>query len=233
MGLPYATIQFPKLLNRETDMPPKETDTLADRWLNTIKNNPLIAGLIVLGTIFGAVVALWDRVEKIYETYFDVPVSLVAFHVASTNGGYIKEAENFTCRFDDVPIRTFEPDDHLKRNSSIPLDFVFSNKSKSDAIFTGVDLVVNWADRVAGGTPGIIVSNQIYPLKIKHQVGTQSFPLTPVYRIPANDTGSFTLEFIPVTEGIGLCWIMHAVFKTSLGSIKTGDFSLIMSNFRR
>ena len=209
-------------------MPPKKPNTLADRWLNGIKNNPLIAGLIVLATIFGAVVALWERAEKIYESYFGVPISLVTFQLASTNGGNIEEVENFTCRFDDVSVRTFEP----KLNSSIPVEFVFSNKSKSDAVFSGVDLVVNWADTVAGGTPGIIVSNHTYQLRIEHRVGTQSFSLNPVYRIPANDTGSFALEFIPVTEGIGLCWIMHAVFKTSLGSIKTGDFSLIMSNSR-
>jgi hypothetical protein len=39
-------------------VPPKEVDLLADRWLKRVKSNPLIAALIVLGTVF----AVRDRI---------------------------------------------------------------------------------------------------------------------------------------------------------------------------
>jgi hypothetical protein len=218
-----------------------DTDSLADRWLKHIKANPVIAVLVVVGTIVSAVIGFWEKAVNFYREQFDVPISLVAFHLSSTSDSYLEE-KPFTCKFDN-PIRdnanvlvfrafrTFMPAPDAEENRAVSLDFVFTNKSNADAIINAVDLDISAAEGVLGGRPGIVIPNHTYIVNLKHEVGVQSFPLTPVYRIPGNDTGSFTIVFKPASEGIGLCWIMRAVFHSSLGKVKSEDFSLIMSNF--
>jgi hypothetical protein len=45
-----------RLIAAPPNLPPNETGSLAERWLKHIKNNPLIAALIVLATIVTAVI---------------------------------------------------------------------------------------------------------------------------------------------------------------------------------
>jgi hypothetical protein len=122
------------------------------------------------------------------------------------------------------------PDPHKEENRAVSLDFVFTNNSKSDAVINAVDLDVTDVGQFAGGRPGIVVPNHIYVVNLKHQVGIQSFALTPVYRVPGNDTGSFAVVFKPASEGMGLCWMMKVIFHTSLGNVSSEMFSVIMSN---
>ena len=211
--------------------PPKEPDPLADKWLKKIKNYWPVAVVIVAGTIILAIVEFTTKTSEFYEKHVEVPVSLEAFNLSSTSDMYFEE-QSMSCKFDGHNVRTFLAPAAIKENRAISLDFVFSNKAPSDAIFKSVDLDVSAAEQVAGGAPGIVVPNHTYILDLKHQVGVQSFPLKPVYKVPGNDTGSFTLVFKPATEGVGLCWIMRAVFHTNLGDVKSDNFSLIMSNFK-
>jgi hypothetical protein len=221
------------------------TDSLADRWLKHIKANPVIAVLVVVGTIVSAVIGFWEKAVNFYREQFDVPISLAAFHLSSTSDSYLEE-KPFTCKFDNANVRvsrdnanvlvfrayrTFMPAPHAKENRAVSLDFVFTNKSSADAIINAVDLDISAAEAFAGGSPGIVIPNHTYIVNLKHEVGVQSFPLTPVYRIPGNDTGSFTIVFKPAGEGFGLCWTMRAVFHSNLGKVKSEDFSMIMSNF--
>lgn len=210
----------------------KEPDPLAERWLKRLKNNSLIAVLVVAGTIILAIVEFGQKTSEFYEKHVQVPVSLEAFNLSSTSDMYFEE-QSMSCKFDGHNVRTFVAPASIKENRAVSLDFVFSNKAQSDAIFKSVDLDVSAAEQVAGGSPGIVVPNHTYIVDLKHEVGVQSFPLVPVYRVPGNDTGSFTIVFKPATEGIGLCWIMKAVFHTNLGDVKSDDFSLIMSNFKK
>jgi hypothetical protein len=221
-----------------------DTDSLADRWLKHIKGNPVIAVLVVVGTIVAAVIGFWEKAVNFYREQFNVPISLAAFHLSSTSDSYLEE-KPFTCKFDNPvrvfrdnanvlvfrAFRTFMPAPDAEENRAVSLDFVFTNKSNADAIITAVDLDISAAEGFAGGRPGIVIPNHTYIIDLKHEVGVQSFPLTPVYRIPGNDTGSFTIVFKPASEGMGLCWIMRAVFHSNLGKVKSEDFSLIMSNF--
>jgi hypothetical protein len=211
---------------------PEKTESLSDVWLKRLKNNPLIAAVIVLGTVAAAVIGFWQKAADVYEQRVEVPVSLAAFNLSETSDLYFEE-KPFSCKFDGHNVRTFMPPASIKENRAVSLDFVFSNKSKSDAIFKGVDLNVSAAEQIAGGSPGIVVPNHTYVVNLKHQVGVQPFALTPVYRVPGNETGSFTVVFKPATEGVGLCWIMQAVFHTNLGDVKSENFSLIMSNFKK
>jgi hypothetical protein len=211
---------------------PKERDPLADKWLKKIKNNWLIAAVIVAGTIILAIVEFGQKTSEFYEKHVKVPVSLEALNLSSTSDMYFEE-QSMRCALKDNPVRTFLAPASIKENRAVSLDFVFSNKAQSDAIFKSVDFDVNAAEQVAGGAPGIVVPNHTYVVDLKHQVGMQSFPLVPVYKVPGNDTGSFTIVFKPATEGVGLCWIMKAVFHTNLGDVKSDDFSVIMSNFKR
>lgn len=210
----------------------KEKDSLADKWLKRIKNNWLIAATVVAGTIVLAVVEFGQKTSEFYEKHIQAPMSLAAYNLSSASDMYVEE-KPMRCAFTDHPVRTFLAPADIKENRAISLDFVFSNKSQSDAIFKSVDFDVSTAEEVAGGTPGIVVPNHTYVVDLKHQVGIQSFPLTPVYKVPGNDTGSFTIVFKPATEGVGMCWIMQAVFHTTLGDVKSDNFSLIMSNFKR
>jgi hypothetical protein len=210
-------------------VPPKEVDALADRWLKRVKSNPLIAALIVLGTVVAAVIAFWQMAADFYERWVQVPVSLAAFNLSSTSDMYFQERP-FNCKLEGVTVRTFMPDPHKEENHAVSLDFVFTNNSKSDAVINAVDLDVTEVGQFAGGRPGIVVPNHIYVVNLKHQVGIQSFALTPVYRVPGNDTGSFAVVFKPASEGMGLCWMMKAIFHTSLGNVSSEMFSVIMSN---
>jgi hypothetical protein len=206
-----------------------ETDSLADRWLKHIKGNPVIATLVVVGTVVAAVIGFWEKAADFYERLFGVAISLAAFHLSSTSDTY-REEEWRTCKFDvnGRVVRMFKPDPYAEENRALSLDFVFTNKSNADAIINAVDLDISAAGGVAGGRPGIVIPNHTYIIDLKHEVGVQSFPLTPVYRIPGNDTGSFTIVFSPASEGIGLCWTMRAVFHSNLGKVKSEDFSVIM-----
>jgi len=212
--------------------PPKEPDPLADKWLKKIKNNWLIAVVVVAGTVVLAVVEFGQKTSEFYEKHVQVPVSLEAFNLSSTSDMYFEE-QSTRCGIKDNPVRTFLAPGAIKENRAISLDFVFSNKGTSDAVFKSVDLDVSAAEQVSGGTPGIVVPNHTYVVDLKHKVGVQSFPLKPVYKVPGNETGSFTIVFKPATEGVGLCWIMRAVFHTNLGDVKSDNFSLIMSNFTK
>ena len=146
-------------------------------------------------------------------------------------GDRLAEHRPLSCKFDGRNIRTFVQPAAIKENRALSLDFVFSNRASSDAVFTSVDLEVTAAENVAGGSPGIVVPNHVYEIALKHKVGTQSFPLKPVYRIPGNDTGAFSIAFEPAAQGVGMCWILRAVFHTSLGVIKSDRFSFILSKF--
>lgn len=205
-----------------------DTDSLADRWLKRIKSNPVIAVLVVLGTIVVAVIGFWEKAADFYERLFGVAISLAAFHLSSTNDTYLEE-EGPTCDVNGRVVRMFSPD--AEGNRALSLDFVLTNKSNADAIINVVDLDISAAGGVLGGRPGIVVPNHTYIVNLKHQVGVQSFPLTPIYRIPGNDTGSFTIVFKSASKGTGLCWTMRAVFHSNLGKVKSEDFSVIMSNF--
>lgn len=223
------------MANRKHDAsaePPKEADPLADKWLKKIKNSWPIAVVVVAGTIILAVVEFSQKTSEFYEKRIEVPVSLAAFNLSSTSDMYFEE-QSTRCGIADHPVRTFLAPAAIKENRAVSLDFTFSNKAQTDAIFKSVDLDVGAVGQVAGGTPGIVVPNHTYVLDLKHQVGVQSFPLRPVYKVPGNDTGSFTIVFKPATDGVGMCWIMRAVFHTNLGDVKTDNFSLIMSNFKK
>jgi hypothetical protein len=195
--------------------------------LKHIKSNPVIAVLVVVGTIAVAVIGFWEKAADFYERLFGVPISLAAFHLSSTSDTYLEE-KGVTCDVNGRVVRMFTPD--AEGNRALSLDFVFTNKSNADAIINAVDLDISAAGGVLGGRPGIVVPNHTYIVNLKHQVGIQSFLLTPVYRIPGNDTGSFTIVFKSASKGTGLCWTMRAVFHSNLGQVKSEDFSVIMSN---
>jgi hypothetical protein len=212
--------------------PPEKKEHLSDKWIGKLKDNPVIAVVIVLGSVAIAVAGFWQKAHDFWEKSVVVPVSLAALHLSDTGDLYFEE-KPFSCKFDGHNVQTFIPATYIKENRAISLDFVFTNKSKSDAVFTKMDVDVSAAEQVAGGNAGIVVPNHTYIVDLKHQTGVQSFPLTPVYRVPGNDTGAFTVVFKPATEGVGLCWIMRATFHTNLGDVKSDEFSLIMSNFKK
>lgn len=210
--------------------PKAGASSLTERWLNALRNNPIIAAVIVIATAVGAVIGFWDRASDFYGAHLEVPVSVAAVNVSAGNDGLIDE-QMMTCRWDDKNVRTFSSSGASKENHAVPLDFVLTSTSDQDVIVTGVDVKVSTADSVAGGGPGIIVPNHTYLIELEHDEGTQSFPLNPPYRIPPKGTGSFTIAFQPKEEGIGLCWIMRVAFNTNLGAASSEEFSLIMSRF--
>jgi hypothetical protein len=268
----------------ETTDPGEKGDSLADAWLKRIKNNPLIAVLIVGSTVLVGVLGFSEKVLDFYEKHVrrnvqqqttarrvdvaphaDKPtavqppsdtsenqkqdsqptdaaklqshkrrvhhaLSLAAFNLSAASDMYFGD-EPYTCRFDGRNVRTFMPPASAKSNRPISLDFVFKNDGPTDAILTGLDVDVSAAEQVSGGQPGVVVPNHTYVVNLEHRVGTQSFLLNPVYKVPAKDTGAFSILFMPATKGIGLCWIMTAVFHTTDGDLRSDPFSLIMSNF--
>jgi hypothetical protein len=118
-----------------------------------------------------------------------------------------------------------------KGNHAVSLDFVLTNRSKADALVKAIELHVTAAEEVAGGSPGVIVPNYNYKLNLEHKIGKQTWKLRPIYKIPGDDTGAFSITFTSATQGVGLCWILSGMFITNLGPVQIEEFSLIMSNF--
>jgi hypothetical protein len=58
---------------------PNEVDSLAERWLKRIKNNPLIAAVIVLGTILTAVIGFWQAAGPVVTYFVTRPVDTSLF----------------------------------------------------------------------------------------------------------------------------------------------------------
>lgn len=205
--------------------------SLAERWLGALRNNPLVAAIIVIATVAGAIIAFWDRTSNFYSSHIASPMSVAAINISAENAALIDE-QMMTCRWDGKNVRTFASSGASKDNHAVALDFVLTSTADRDAIVTGMDVEVSTADSVAGGEPGIVVPNHTYLVELEHDEGTQSFPLNPPYRIPPKGTGAFTVAFQPSEEGIGMCWIMKVVFHTNLGAASSEEISRIMSRFR-
>lgn len=213
-------------------VPQAGSSSLAERWLGALRNNPVVAAIIVIATVAGAIIAFWDRTSDFYSSHIASPVSVAAINISAENAQLIDE-QMMTCRrWDDKKVRTFSSSGASKVNHAVALDFVLTSASDQDTIVTGMDVEVSTADNVAGGEPGIVVPNHTYFVELEHDEGTQSFPLNPSYRIPPRGTGAFTVAFQPKEEGVGMCWIMKVVFNTNLGAASSEEISLIMSRFR-
>jgi hypothetical protein len=110
---------------------PKQPDPLAEKWLKKLKNNWLIAVVIVAGTIILAVVEFGQKTSEFYEKHVQVPVSLEALNLSSSSDMYFEE-QSMRCALKDNPVRTFLTPASIKENRAVSLDFVFSNKAQSD-----------------------------------------------------------------------------------------------------
>lgn len=211
-------------------MAKKEEGTRVDKFLDGLKNNSLIANVVVAATIFTGLYSFWGELRKFYEEFFEPPIILVQMNLASDSDGFFHEQE-MTCKFDGKSYPTYLPPAASKTSRPVSFDFVFQNAGEKETLFTQIDVNVLAAEQVSGGSPGIIDANHEYVLDLEHKIGKQTFKLKPVYRIPGNDSAAFTITFKPATEGIGLCWILNLDFQTSLGTIRSQDFSFVTSNF--
>ena len=209
----------------------KPSDSLADSWLKRVKDRPVVVFLIVVGTGVAAVIGFSQLLVNLHTDTVHSSVTIAGIELSKSSDAYFKE-EMFDCRFGGHPVRTFIPAIYQKVNRAVSLDFAFSNNSKREATFDRVVLQVRAAEQVVEGAPGIGVPAYTYTLPIKHAVGPQSFTLRPTFRISGNDTGAVTLVLKPDTEGVDLCWVVRAIFHTSLGDVTTDEFSVIMSNFK-
>jgi hypothetical protein len=156
---------------------------------------------------------------------------LQSFYLTESSKSVLEE-KPFRCVADGAELRTFDSIGDRSRNV-IPLDFVFTNGSSADLVFTAVDVVVKNVDIIAGISSGVVGPQHQYELKIKDEPGMQSFALTPNFKISGNDTSGFTLAFTPIDALYPRCWTMNLVFKTNQGSIRSEDFSLIMATGRK
>jgi hypothetical protein len=73
--------------------PPNELGSLAERWLKRIKNNPLIAALIVLCTIVTAVIGFWQTASPVLVYFVTRPADTLfdpikADRVAAIEGSW-------------------------------------------------------------------------------------------------------------------------------------------------
>ncbi|MGR6465838.1 hypothetical protein [Rhizobium sp. PAMB 3182] len=211
-------------------MAKKEDGTRVDNILDRLKNNSVIATVVVAATIFTGLYSFWGEIRKFYGEFWETPIILVQMNLASDSDGFFHE-EEMTCKFDGKSYPTYLPPAVSKTSRPVSFDFVFQNAGEKEALFTQIDVNVLAAEQVSGGSPGIITANHEYVLDLEHRTGKQIFKLKTVYRIPGNDSGAFMVTFKPATKGIGLCWILNVDFHTSLGTIRSQDFSFVTSNF--
>jgi hypothetical protein len=208
----------------------KSNIPLSDSIIKRIKNNKFAATVIVAATIVTPAIVFWEKVYGIYETQFRPQVTLVAMNLDETDAAHFSDSKSGTpCLREGPSLRSFEPRGDRAVSSALTLVFTFTNRGRTDAIFTGVDFVVDHVQRVAGGSPGAVVPNVTYRMDLELAKGVQSLRLIPVYRIPSNDTGAFKVVMTPKVEAIGQCWILKLVFKTNQRDIATEDFAMLLS----
>jgi len=211
-----------------------EKAPLSDLIINKIKNNKLVAPVIAAATIATAVIFFWEKVQEFVQSSFMQQVTLITMDLAPSDAAPFPEIERPPCLLEGKLLRTFQPQSERLPNSPLQLTFTFSNHAKVSAIFTEADFVVSHTQQIAGGAPGTIEPDPlIYKIDLRFEKGVQPLKLIPPYKIPENNEGAFTVAMTPATEGIGLCWILHVVFKTNLGEIRTEDFAITMSRFRK
>jgi hypothetical protein len=204
---------------------------LSDSIINKLKDNKLVAAIIVAATIIYAVIAFWEKVEPFIPKQ---QVTLAAINLAPSDTAPFQDFQSIPCLMQDKLLRTFQPASERLPNSPLQLTFTFSNHAKVDAIFTEADFVVTHTQRIAGGAPGVIEPDpHVYKIDLRFETGVQPLKLIPPYKIPENNSGAFTVAMTPANDDIGLCWILYVVFKTNLGDIRSEPFAITMSKFRR
>jgi hypothetical protein len=207
---------------------------LSDLLINRVKNNKLIAPIIAAATIAIAVIFFWEKVQEFIQNNFMQQVTLVAMNLVPSDAAPFRDSQGIPCLLQDKVLRTFQPTSERLPNSLLQLTFTFSNHAKVDAIFAQADFVVTHTQQIAGGAPGVIEPDpHIYKIDLRFEKGVQPLKLIPPYKIPENNAGAFTVAMTPAMEGIGLCWVLHVVFKTNLGEIRSEDFAITMSKFRK
>lgn len=203
--------------------------TTTEKLMAKIKNNKLVAGVIVFATCLLAVMAFFDKIISFHDTHLADDIELVSMALAPKSAQIFSDAENLTCRFDQKTIREFQPKGERAPSGEIGLVFTFSNTSASPILFKAAVLDVSFIKSLAGGSPGVIESNHTYRLKIGFATGKQRFPLTPNYAIPAKEAGAFTLAMTPRDPGTGRCWIARIHFETTAGDVSSPPFQMILS----
>jgi hypothetical protein len=209
-----------------------EKTTFYDSLVNRIKNNKILAiGLLVVVIATTGASMLFDLYGKFREAVSPQLV-LGAMNVVPSDAAPFRDGKGIPCLLQDKVMRTFDGSER-RPNSPLQLAFTFSNHAKYDALFTAADFVVSHTQQVAGGGPGTVEPSHTYKMRLEFKRGTQTLVLNPPYRIPANDTGAFAIDIMPAGDGIGLCWILHIEFKTTLGTIRTEPFAVTMSKSPR
>lgn len=206
--------------------------TFYDSLVDRIKNNKVLAvGLLIVVIATTGVGMLFDLYGK-FRDITSPELVLGAMNVVPSKEAPFRDGRGIPCLLQDKVMRTFDGSERHP-NSPLQLAFTFTNHARHDALFTAADFVVSHTQQVAGGGPGAIEPNQTYTMRLDFKRGTQTLVLNPPYRIPPNDTGAFAIDILPAGVGVGLCWVLHIEFKTSLGTITTEPFAVTLSKTPR
>lgn len=201
----------------------------ADKILDRIRNNKIVAVILVAASILLGVITFFDKTLTFIEKHVASDLKLASMSLSAGASAVFADHDNESCRFDGTAIRTFASSGDRLPTSRLDLVFTFVNEGAAPVAFTTATLEVEFADWVAGGFPGVVESNYTYLLEIDFDTGDQTFPLTPNYNIPASETGAFTLAFTPSELGTGLCWIARVTFDTTVGTVSSPTFQMILT----
>jgi len=195
---------------------------------------------VVVTLICAIVVALFGLLGKLVETsdqimtFFEklqasnASPKLTQFALSENSYGYIETIE-FVFGEGPREVRTFGQVPTLLSPPSLVFQITLQNPSSQDLLVTDVTYDVVEVGQVRSDSPSPIESNKRYKHNLRWAVGQQLERLVPVYRIPANTTGSFEVEITtdpssPPGSGV----LMTVAINTNLGTAKSENFQVYL-----
>lgn len=139
---------------------------------------------------------------------------IIQFSLSPKSQGY---EENLEPKFGvgDEKIRTFSLMHPLYTSPSLILSFTIRNKSKNDVIINKVIYDVLEIGEVKSLTPGPIKPSASYDHNINWSEGRQPILLDPLFSIPAENVGAFTIGLTVRNADYGAGIIVRIIFITS------------------
>ena len=124
---------------------------LTDRIVDRLKNNKLIAVLLVATAVVVGTVTFFDKILSFREKHLASDVVLASLSLSEGAAAIFNDGLNVPCTFEGDPIRTFAPKDERKPSTRLDLAATFTNRSGAPVVVSAAVLEVAAVERMAGG----------------------------------------------------------------------------------
>lgn len=183
-------------------------------------------------TIIAAIVAFGNDLHDLYDKIFQPISSPKLIQVALSDSAHGYETNTTDLIFGERSnnfIQTFEQVYPLYSPPRLVLLFTIQNTSTEELLVTNITYIVTDKGQVKSIFPKPLEPNKTYTHNLHWTIGTQVRRLTPVYSVPAKQTGAFEVE---ITTGestpLGSGVILTIQINTNLGTLETNNIQLYL-----